>query len=243
MPGRVGRMALQVEGPTPRPPTPTPCPWQVCAGQRPPQPRDRACGRGVGAPGPLGGSRCQVQGAARLHPSPQQPVGKEAKCQQAGAQQVAKPCKVRNAVVIWIQGPPPRQPDRHVSQVQQDCHLCGERRGDGRVGGAAGLWDGVQGDVPSQAPCQPWLPSAQGASPPGASGQLSLSGSLGACVEVPCVVRPQALKPLVQAVLPRCHSRQVPCLPLGVKTVPARPHGAAPRASAGGLLAEAHRPL
>lgn len=123
-----------------------------------------------GAPGPLGGSRCWVHGAAWPHPSPQQPVGEEAKCQQAGAQQVAEPCEVWDAVVVRVQGPPPRQPDRHVSQVQQDGHLRGNRQGDGRAGGATVLWVGVQGSVAPQAPCQPWLPSAQGASQPGASG-------------------------------------------------------------------------
>lgn len=93
-------------------------------------------------------------------------MGEEAKCQQAGAQQVAEPCEVWDAVVIWVQGLPPRQPDRHVSQVQQDGHLRGDKQGDGCAGGAAGLWVGVA----PRAPCQPWLPLAQGASPPGASG-------------------------------------------------------------------------
>lgn len=111
-------MALQVEGPAPchsPPPPPCPAPGRCVLDRGRPSPGIGPVGAGEGAPGPLGGSRCRVQGAARLHPSPQQPVGKEAKCQQAGAQQVAKPCEVRNAVVIWIQGPPPRQPDRHVS--------------------------------------------------------------------------------------------------------------------------------
>lgn len=111
--------------------------------------------------GPLGGSRRRVQGAARPRPSPQQLMDKEAERQQAGAQQVTQPREVRDAVVVRVQGPPPRQPNRHVRQVQQDRHLCGERRGDGRAGGAAGLWLEVLMGVPSQPPCCPGSPQPE----------------------------------------------------------------------------------
>lgn len=152
-----------------------------------------------GSPGPLGGSRRRVQGAAQPRPSPQQLVDEEAERQQASAQQVAQPREVRDAVVVRVQGPPPRQPDRHVRQVQQDRHLWGERRGDGRAGGAAGLQLEVPMGVPSQAPCRlgPRHASAQSLGP---ALLLRLAGSL--CGGALCVVRPQAPKPLVQAILP-----------------------------------------
>lgn len=155
-----------------------------------------------GPPGPLGGSRRRVQGAAQPRPSPQRPVGEEAERQQARAQQVTQPCEAWDAVVVWVQGLPPRQPDRHVRQVQQDHHLWGERRGDGRAGGAAGLWLEVPMGAPSRAPCRPGSPRPEARLYP----KPWASSTSRAC-QKPVWRRPvrsqaSAPKPLVQAILP-----------------------------------------
>lgn len=158
-PRKTGGMALWAEGPTPARP--------MCAGEAGLlQGLARGAALGPvgareGSPGPLGGSRRRVQGAARLRPSPQQPVDEEAERQQASAQQVTQPREVRDAVVVRVQGLPPRQPNRHVRQVQQDRHLCGERWGDSRAGGAAGLWLEVLMGVPSRPPCRPGSPQPE----------------------------------------------------------------------------------
>lgn len=74
----------------------------------------------------LGRSSGQFWQVVQVHLAPQQPVDQEAEGQEAGAEQVPQPREVGDAVVVRIQGLVPRQPDHHLSQVQQDGHLSQE---------------------------------------------------------------------------------------------------------------------